>query len=135
MIWYSSDSQSASTPPVMSKQGKVQRNAREKLTIRTQMLSIWLKRKEIGFTYIITVNQKSAYYVLDLFWLARGASAYFCGHLHMMEGLEMYTRHRSGTFEVELGDWKLNRMYVWFYVLFFFLFCIFHFSSSFSSFS
>ncbi|XP_022333141.2 transmembrane protein 62-like [Crassostrea virginica] len=47
----------------------------------------------------------------DVRELMRGASAYFCGHLHMMEGLEMYTRHRSGTFEVELGDWKLNRMY------------------------
>lgn len=40
--------------------------------------------------------------------LMRNASAYFCGHLHL-SGL--HTRHKTGTYELELGDWKHNRMY------------------------
>ncbi|XP_048734623.1 transmembrane protein 62-like isoform X2 [Ostrea edulis] len=49
----------------------------------------------------------------DVRQLMRNASAYFCGHLHTLAGLipQMYTRHRTGTYELELGDWKDNRMY------------------------
>lgn len=38
---------------------------------------------------------------------------YVCGHLHSMGGLvpKMYTIHRKGFLELELGDWKDNRMY------------------------
>lgn len=40
--------------------------------------------------------------------------AYLCGHLHTLFGLmrKMYTRHSNGMLELELGDWKISRMYV-----------------------
>lgn len=39
--------------------------------------------------------------------------AYVCGHLHRMGGLvpTMYTIQKLGFLELELGDWKDNRMY------------------------
>lgn len=42
-----------------------------------------------------------------------GSQAYLCGHLHSMGGLvpNMYTKHKKGYLELELGDWKDNRMY------------------------
>lgn len=42
-----------------------------------------------------------------------GSQAYLCGHLHAMGGLvtEMYTRQKRGYLELELGDWKDNRMF------------------------
>lgn len=41
------------------------------------------------------------------------SQAYLCGHLHSMGGLvpNMYTKHKKGYLELELGDWKDNRMY------------------------
>ena len=41
------------------------------------------------------------------------AVAYLCGHLHRLGGLvpRMYTLQREGFLELELGDWKDNRMY------------------------
>lgn len=36
--------------------------------------------------------------------------AYLCGHLHRIVP-EMYTIHREGFLELELSDWKTNRMY------------------------
>ncbi|GBP87324.1 Transmembrane protein 62 [Eumeta japonica] len=41
------------------------------------------------------------------------SQVYVCGHLHAMGGLvrEMYTRQRKGFLELELEDWKDNRMY------------------------
>ncbi|KAM5235568.1 transmembrane protein 62 isoform 2-T2 [Ctenodactylus gundi] len=41
------------------------------------------------------------------------ATAYLCGHLHMLGGLMpvLHTRHVQGTLELELGDWKDNRRY------------------------
>ncbi|CAL1536281.1 unnamed protein product [Lymnaea stagnalis] len=39
--------------------------------------------------------------------------AYLCGHLHTMMGYvpKMYSRHKTGQLELELGDWKENRVY------------------------
>lgn len=39
--------------------------------------------------------------------------AYLCGHLHTFSGLipHMYSNHHSGMLELELADWKHNRMY------------------------
>lgn len=44
---------------------------------------------------------------------------YVCGHLHRLGGLvpKMYTLQKEGYLELELGDWKDNRVYV-FYTLF-----------------
>lgn len=44
---------------------------------------------------------------------APGSQVYVSGHLHQMGGFvtEMYTRHKSGFVELELGDWKDNRMF------------------------
>lgn len=41
------------------------------------------------------------------------ALAYLCGHLHTLGGLipKMYTLQQDGFLELELGDWKDNRMY------------------------
>ncbi|GAB0096777.1 Neurotransmitter-gated ion-channel ligand-binding domain [Sergentomyia squamirostris] len=38
---------------------------------------------------------------------------YLCGHLHTMGGMvkRMYTRQNAGFLELELGDWKDNRMF------------------------
>lgn len=38
---------------------------------------------------------------------------YLCGHLHTLGGIvpSMYTLQREGFLELELGDWKDNRMY------------------------
>lgn len=48
----------------------------------------------------------------DIRQLMRNASAYFCGHLHLSSLVpELHTRHKTGTYELELGDWKDNRMY------------------------
>ncbi|XP_021259114.1 transmembrane protein 62 isoform X3 [Numida meleagris] len=43
--------------------------------------------------------------------LMNSATAYLCGHLHTMGGLmpALYSQHRGGTLELELGDWKDNR--------------------------
>lgn len=45
--------------------------------------------------------------------LAAKSIAYFCGHLHTIFGLvpRMYSPHHSGMLELELADWKDNRMY------------------------
>lgn len=39
---------------------------------------------------------------------------YVCGHLHTLGGVvpNMYTLQKSGFLELELGDWKDNRMYI-----------------------
>ncbi|KAF2894815.1 hypothetical protein ILUMI_11361 [Ignelater luminosus] len=39
--------------------------------------------------------------------------AYLCGHLHQLGGIvpKMYTLQHAGFLELELGDWKDNRMY------------------------
>lgn len=39
---------------------------------------------------------------------------YVCGHLHQLGGLvkNMYTLQQAGFLELELGDWKDNRMYI-----------------------
>lgn len=45
--------------------------------------------------------------------LMRKGIAYLCGHLHTFGGLvrHMYTLQKSGYLELELADWKDNRMY------------------------
>ncbi|CAH1408192.1 unnamed protein product [Nezara viridula] len=39
--------------------------------------------------------------------------AYLCGHLHTFFGLapNMYSLQKNGFYELELGDWKVNRVY------------------------
>lgn len=41
------------------------------------------------------------------------SQVFLCGHLHSMGGFvpKMYTKQRKGYLELELGDWKDNRMY------------------------
>lgn len=38
--------------------------------------------------------------------------AYLCGHLHTLGGLahNLYTRQQTGSLELELGDWKDERL-------------------------
>jgi len=38
--------------------------------------------------------------------------AYLCGHFHNFVGFvpQMYSHHHSGMLELELADWKVNRM-------------------------
>lgn len=38
--------------------------------------------------------------------------AYLCGHLHTQAGMvpRMYTFQKAGFLELELGDWKSNRL-------------------------
>ncbi|XP_033734375.1 transmembrane protein 62-like [Pecten maximus] len=45
--------------------------------------------------------------------LMRNATAFLCGHLHTLAGLvpRMHARHNTGMLELELGDWKDNRLY------------------------
>jgi len=45
--------------------------------------------------------------------LLSGAKAYLCGHLHTFAGVipEMFARQKEGFFELELGDWKDNRLF------------------------
>lgn len=43
---------------------------------------------------------------------APGGWVYLCGHFHMLGGLvpNMYTLQQTGLLELELADWKDNRM-------------------------
>ena len=45
--------------------------------------------------------------------LLHDAKAYLCGHLHTLAGIvpEMFARQKEGFFELELGDWKDNRLF------------------------
>ena len=44
--------------------------------------------------------------------IAAKGIVYLCGHLHNLVDLvpQMYSHHHSGMLELELADWKLNRM-------------------------
>jgi len=44
--------------------------------------------------------------------LMRNGVAYMCGHLHTLGNLvrNMYTVQHTGILELELGDWKDNRL-------------------------
>ncbi|RNA06800.1 BRO1 domain-containing BROX, partial [Brachionus plicatilis] len=50
---------------------------------------------------------------INLHHLLKNGVAYLCGHLHTLAGLlpSMYSRHSNGLLELELGDWKDNRMF------------------------
>ncbi|GFS22928.1 transmembrane protein 62 [Elysia marginata] len=43
----------------------------------------------------------------------RGSIMYLCGHLHTLGDLvpRMYAKHKTGQLELELGDWKDNRVF------------------------
>lgn len=43
----------------------------------------------------------------------RNGVAYLCGHLHTLGDLlpKIYSRQKTGTLELELGDWKINRKF------------------------
>ncbi|XP_026752067.1 transmembrane protein 62-like [Galleria mellonella] len=49
----------------------------------------------------------------ELMGSSPGSQVYVCGHLHSMGGLvpNMYTKQKKGYLELELGDWKDNRMF------------------------
>ncbi|KAL3265661.1 hypothetical protein HHI36_009865 [Cryptolaemus montrouzieri] len=51
--------------------------------------------------------------IRDLIGNDKNGLAYLCGHLHKLGGLvpSMYTLQNAGFLELELGDWKDNRMY------------------------
>ncbi|KAK9885653.1 hypothetical protein WA026_012417 [Henosepilachna vigintioctopunctata] len=59
---------------------------------------------------ILTHGEES---VRDIIGKDRNGLVYLCGHLHKMGGLvpSMYTLQNAGFLELELGDWKDNRMY------------------------
>lgn len=44
--------------------------------------------------------------------VAANGIAYLCGHFHTFGGIvpQMYSHHHSGMLELELADWKHNRM-------------------------
>lgn len=50
--------------------------------------------------------------VRDLIASDKTTQAYLCGHLHTMLGVvpNMYTLQQAGFLELELADWKDNRM-------------------------
>ncbi|GFN82924.1 transmembrane protein 62 [Plakobranchus ocellatus] len=45
--------------------------------------------------------------------IMRGSIMYLCGHLHTLANLvpHMYARQKTGQLELELGDWKENRVF------------------------
>ncbi|XP_049868323.1 transmembrane protein 62-like [Pectinophora gossypiella] len=49
----------------------------------------------------------------ELIGSTQASQVYVCGHLHSMGGLvpKMYTKQKKGYLELELGDWKDNRMF------------------------
>lgn len=65
-------------------------------------LTIWFGHYPTSF--IVYPNIRS---------LMSGGIAYLCGHLHTLGGLveKMYTRQKTGMLELELGDWRDNRMF------------------------
>lgn len=58
-------------------------------------------------------NDASKLNIRHLIGSSQGSHVYVCGHLHSMGGLvpKMYTKQKKGYLELELGDWKDNRMY------------------------
>lgn len=50
--------------------------------------------------------------IRDLIGKHKQGLVYVCGHLHKLGGLipQMYTLQKAGFLELELGDWKDNRM-------------------------
>ncbi|XP_052273988.1 LOW QUALITY PROTEIN: transmembrane protein 62-like [Dreissena polymorpha] len=50
---------------------------------------------------------------MDIRYLLRNVTGYLCGHLHTLGGLvrRMFARHKTGMLELELGDWKDERIY------------------------
>ncbi|CAG9858616.1 unnamed protein product [Phyllotreta striolata] len=51
--------------------------------------------------------------IRDIMGSHKQGLAYVCGHLHKLGGLipKMYTLQKTGFLELELGDWKDNRVY------------------------
>ncbi|XP_060555631.1 transmembrane protein 62-like isoform X2 [Ruditapes philippinarum] len=45
--------------------------------------------------------------------ILRNVTAYLCGHLHTLARIvpNMYARHKTGMLELELGDWRDERLY------------------------
>ena len=50
--------------------------------------------------------------IVALLFDRRTGDVYLCGHLHTLNGYmpAMYTRHPAGNLELEVGDWKDNRV-------------------------
>ena len=65
------------------------------------------------FLWFILANMVLTIYCFECFICNyRDAAYYLCGHLHTLAGLltRMYSRHNTGTIELELGDWRDNRL-------------------------
>ena len=86
----------------MAKLEKLQHSAQHLLKVNA---SIW-------FGHYPTSSISSA--SPGLRQVASKSLAYLCGHFHSFYGVvpHMYTKHHSGLLELELGDWKWNRMFV-----------------------
>ncbi|GAV07175.1 hypothetical protein RvY_17048 [Ramazzottius varieornatus] len=71
---------------------------------RSSNVTIWFGHYP---TSIISAPQPGLHNVMA------GGIAYLSGHLHTLGGLlpELYAMQKSGTLELELGDWKDNRLF------------------------
>lgn len=65
-------------------------------------------------TSCIVTMETGSYGVRKLIGHYPEGVVYMCGHLHRLGGMvkRMYTLQNEGFLELELGDWKLSRMYV-----------------------
>ncbi|KAJ8952061.1 hypothetical protein NQ318_010971 [Aromia moschata] len=91
-------------------------------TLEVDVLNALIKKSEAsGSNYtiwfghfptscILTPGKES---VRDIIGKQRNSLVYVCGHLHTLGGIvpRMYTFQKAGFLELELGDWKDNRMY------------------------
>lgn len=62
---------------------------------------------------ILPIDNSKRFSLRNLIGSFPGSQVYVCGHLHTMGGIvpKMYTKHKKGFLELELGDWKDNRMF------------------------
>lgn len=81
---------------------------REKLDSSDNDYSIWFGH--FPTSCILSYGEET---IRDIIGKDKNGLAYLCGHLHKLGGLvpNMYTLQDNGFLELELGDWKDNRMY------------------------
>lgn len=62
---------------------------------------------------VVSLEKNSNFDLREYIGKSPSSQVYLCGHLHAMGGLvpNMYTRQKSGYLELELSDWKDNRMF------------------------
>ena len=86
-----------------------QKKANSNNNNRKSLSVVSLLKETKLFTFFFTAN---AYYIHGLNCSTRNGVAYLCGHLHTLGDFmpKMYSRQKTGTLELELGDWKISRM-------------------------